>query len=139
MFSENELNQFITKMFENATKDRSINNNLSEGLKSFHKYLAETHMCTSEYLDKLNKIILCTDELLALKLKIKTLDVISIIDSELTAQEQKNNETANNKLPKQKKIGTIPSYNSDGNHCQSYIEDLYSNSCGGGSSKYRRC
>ena len=55
MFSEEQLNEFVNKMFENASN--STNNNAKEGLSTFRKYLGETNMCSPEYLKKLDKKI----------------------------------------------------------------------------------
>lgn len=126
MFNEKELNEFVNRMFENATT--SNNNSAKQGLETFRKYLGETNMCSPEYLKKLDKIIACSDELLALKDKIGTIDVTSIIKTE-------PEKTPSAKEP-QKSIGKMPSYQpSTNNHRSHYVESA-SSSCGGSSSSY---
>ena len=79
MFDEAQLNEFINRMFYNA---KNSNHDIKEGLKTFRKYLEETSMCTSEYLKKIDKIIECSDELIALKTKIGSIDVTTLIPDE---------------------------------------------------------
>lgn len=140
MFSEEQLNEFVNRMFDNASK--STNNSAKEGLTTFRKYLGETNMCSSEYLRKLDKIIACSDELLALKAKVGTIDVTSIIKTE-------PEKTPKAKTP-QKTIGSWPTYKpSSNNHRSHYVEPAssscggsslsYSSSCGGSTPSYRGC
>lgn len=140
MFKETDLDEFINKMFESGSK--SSDNDIKTGLKNFRKYLDDTNMCSGEYLQKLDKIIECSDELVSLKSKINSLDVTSLIET--------SQPTAKKELPKQKKINRMPSYQpSSNNHRSHYVYDqssscygsspTYSSSCGGGGSTYRGC
>lgn len=131
MFKEEELNEFINRMFNNAVNS---NSDVKVGLTTFRKYLEETNMCTKKYLKKIDIIISCIDELIALKLKINDLDIMTIIDTKETNEEK----TIEPKAP-QKKIEIKPSYDAgSSNHRIHYVES-YSNSCGGGSSRSRGC
>ena len=127
MFEEEQLNEFINRMFENAN---STNVSVKEGLSNFRKYLKETAMCEDTYIKKLDKIIECSSELLALKRKISTIDVTTLIPDE-------NSKNKTN----QKKIGARKTTN---NSTSSYSSTCgssssYSDRCGGGSSYSRRC
>ena len=92
---EEQLNEFVNRMFLNAT---NINANVKEGLSNFRKYLKETKMCEESYLKKLDKIIECSSEILALKSKIGNIDVTTLIPQE---------EKPTVKAP-QKTLGTMP-------------------------------
>ena len=132
MFSEKELNEFVNRMFENASTN---NSDVKDGLQTFRKYLETTKMCSNEYLKKLDKIIECSSELIALRAKLCTLDVTSIIK---TAPEK----TPRQK-PRQKSLGTYLSsscMNSSpsSSRCGS-SSPSYSDSCSGGSSYTNRC
>ncbi len=126
MFSEEQLNEFVNRMFENAKT--STNNSAKEGLTNFRKYLSETNMCSTEYLKKLDKIIACSDELLALKAKVATIDVTAIIktESEKTPSSKKT----------QKSLGSWPTYKANSNNHRSHYIEPASNSCGGSSPSY---
>lgn len=117
MFEEEQLNEFVNRMFENAN---STNTSVKEGLSNFRKYLKETSMCKDDYLKKLDKIIECSSELLALKRKIDNFDVTTLI----TESNVKNNAP-------QKKKGTIktatPSYSS---RYENESSSSYSYRCG---------
>ena len=126
MFSEEQLNEFVNKMFENASN--STNNNAKEGLSIFRKYLGETNMCSPEYLKKLDKIIACSEELLALKAKVGTIDVASIIKVEP--------EKTPKRKAAQKTIGSWPTYKANSNNHRSHYVEPSSSSCGGSSSSY---
>lgn len=139
MFDEKQLNEFINKIFNNAVESRNNNTSIKEGLATFRKYLDETNMCTSEYLEKLDKIILCSNELLALKVKVTSLDVTSIIESTPKPTSKPNNLSNYPDQSKEKKKSLQPSYNPTGNHRQHYVEETYSSSCGGGRTTYRGC
>ena len=132
MFNVENLNEFVNKMFDNGIKS---NSDVKVGLTNFRKYLMETAMCDNEYLEILNKIIECSEEILALKRKITNLDVVSFIEDSIN----KENMVA---TPKQKKVGTKknrPVITSDlcsgssvtSSRCS--YSSSYSNSCGGGS------
>lgn len=143
MFSEKELNEFVNRMFDNAVNNS--NDGVKEGLKTFRKYLGETKMCSLEYLKKLDKIIECSSELLALKAKVDSIDVTSIIKTEPEKTPKKKEQ------PPQKTKGTWPSYQANSNnHRSHYVEPFsssscggstpsYSSSCGGSSPTYRGC
>jgi len=135
MFNVDNLNEFVNKMFDNGIKS---NSDVKVGLTNFRKYLMETSMCDNEYLEILDKIIECSEEILALKRKITNLDVVSFIEDSINKE---NMVTA----PKQKKVGPkrnkpITSSNSSNrsvvftshsDYCSG--GGSYSNSCGGGS------
>ena len=136
MFNVDNLNEFVNKMFDNGIKS---NNDVKVGLTNFRKYLMETSMCDNEYLEILDKIIECSEEILALKRKITNLDVVSFVEDSIN----KENMVA---LPKQKKVGTkknrpIITSNScmgssvTSSRCGSSSPSYptYSSSCGGGS------
>lgn len=142
MFDEEQLNQFVNKMIENASKTTN-KTHAREGLRDFKKYLSETHMCTPEYLKKLEKIIECCDELVALKGKVSSLDVTTLFNEEATVKQPQANKgyqkTLGTKPAPKKQVsstcgGSAPSYSS---RCSS--EPSYSSSCGGGSSYSNRC
>ncbi len=133
MFSEKELNEFVNRMFDNASTN---NSDAKEGLQTFRKYLETTKMCSNEYLKKLDKIIECSSELIALKSKIGTLDVTSIIKTEP--------EKTPRQKPRQKSLGTYQPSSSCMNSTSSSSRcgnssPSYSDSCGGGSSYTNRC
>lgn len=141
MFDEEQLNEFVNRMFDNAT---NTNSSVKEGLSNFRKYLKETKMCEESYLKKLDKIIECSSEILALKRKLGNIDVTTLIPQD---------EKPNVKAP-QKTLGTMPrtsttrkrqTSNLCGGSTPSYSSSCssstpsYSNSCGGGSSYTSRC
>lgn len=133
MFSEKELNEFVNRMFDNAAKNN--NETAKEGLQTFRNYLETTKMCSQEYLKKLDKIIECSSELLALKAKVGSIDVTSIIKTEP--------EKTPRQKPKQKSLGSYPTslcMNStpSSSHCGNSTPS-YSSSCSGGSSYTNRC
>ena len=135
MFNVDNLNEFVNKMLDNGIKS---NSDVKVGLTNFRKYLAETAMCDNEYLEILDKIIECSEEILALKRKITNLDVVSFIEDSIN----KENMVA---TPKQKKVGTkknrpvITSNSCMGSSITSSrcgvspSYSSYSDSCGGGS------
>ena len=133
MFNVDNLNEFVNKMFDNGIKS---NNDVKVGLTNFRKYLMETSMCDNEYLEILDKIIECSEEILALKRKITNLDVVSFVEDSIN----KENMVA---LPKQNKVGTnktrpiITSNSCMGSSVTSsrcgVSTSTYSSSCGGGS------
>jgi hypothetical protein len=135
MFNVENLNEFVNKMFDNGIKS---NNDVKIGLTNFRKYLEDTSMCDNEYLEILDKIIECSEELLALKRKITNLDVVLFIETSIN----KDNLVAS---PKQKKVGTkknrsvITSSSCMGSSVTSSrcgtspSYSSYSSSCGGGS------
>jgi DNA-binding ferritin-like protein (Dps family) len=135
MFNVDNLNEFVNKMFDNGIKS---NSDVKVGLTNFRKYLMETSMCDNEYLEILDKIIECSEEILALKRKITNLDVVSFIEDSIN----KENMVA---TPKQKKVGTkknrpvITSNSCMGSSTTSSrcgvspSYSSYSDSCGGGS------
>ena len=96
MFNVENLNEFVNRMFDNAIKS---NSSVKMGLTNFRRYLLETSMCDAEYLKILAKVISCADEILALKRKIPSLDVISFIEDAIN----KENKVSDNK---QKEIGS---------------------------------
>jgi len=135
MFNENDLNEFVNKMIENACKS-SNKSNLKTGLSDFKKYLAETKMCSQEYLQKLDKIVKCSDELVSLKMKMGDLDIMTLFNNEEKA------------AVKQKKISTKSNNRASSNSCtgSSYTSSscggdspAYSSVCGGSSSYSNRC
>ena len=141
MFEEEQLNEFVNRMFLNAT---NINANVKEGLSNFRKYLKETKMCEESYLKKLDKIIECSSEILALKSKIGNIDVTTLIPQEekpTVKAPQKNLGTMPRTSTTRKKTtsnvcgGSTPSYS---NICLN-TSSSYSSSCGGGSSYSSRC
>lgn len=142
MFDEEQLNEFINRMFENASKYKN-KSNVSEELRTFRKYLEDTRMCSEDYLQKLDKIVKCADELVSLKGKVPALDITTIFKEEEII-------TRKSQSPNQKTIGQFPSYkpstnnhrshyiNASSNACGNSTPSSYSNSCGGGST-YRGC
>ncbi len=141
MFEEEQLNEFVNRMFENAN---NTNSNVREGLSNFRKYLKETKMCDESYLKKLDKIIECSSEILALKRKITNIDVTTLIPQEqapTVKAPQKTLGTMPRPSTTRKKTtsnvcgGSTPSYS---NACSS-SSSSYSSSCGGGSSYSSRC
>lgn len=141
MFDEDQLNEFVNRMFENAN---NTNSNVKEGLSNFRKYLKETKMCSEQYLKRLDKIIECSSEILALKNKIGNIDVTTLIPQEPTPTVKAPQKTLGT-MPKQSTTrkrqtsnlcgGSTPSYS---NTC-SGSPSSYSSSCGGGSSYTSRC
>lgn len=141
MFEEEQLNEFVNRMFDNAN---NANSNVKEGLSNFRKYLKETKMCEESYLKKLDKIIECSSEILALKRKIGNIDVTTLIPQEekpTVKAPQKTLGTMPRTSTTRKKTtsnvcgGSTPSYS---NTC-SNSSSSYSSSCGGGSSYSNRC
>lgn len=134
MFNEEQLNEFINRMFDNAT---NANLSVKEGLSNFRKYLCETKMCEESYLKKLDKIIECTPELLVLKRKLGNIDVMSLIPDEETSIKSSQKSLRKNKSNRTTNVcgGSSSSYSSSCSNSSS----SYSNSCGGGSSYTRRC
>lgn len=131
MFNVDNLNEFINKMFDNGIKS---NSDVKVGLTNFRKYLAETSMCDNEYLEILDKIIECSEEILALKRKITNLDVVSFIEVSINKENMVT-------TPKQKKVGTkrnkpITSSNSSN---RSVVSTSHSDYCYGGVSYSDRC
>lgn len=141
MFDEEQLNEFVNRMFDNAT---NTNSSVKEGLSNFRKYLKETKMCEESYLKRLDKIIECSSEILALKAKLGNIDITTLIPQD---------EKPSVKAP-QKTLGTMPrtsatrkrqTSNIYGGSTPSYSSSCssstpsYSNSCGGGSSYTSRC
>ena len=125
MFEEEQLNEFINRMFENAN---STNTSVKEGLSNFRKYLKETAMCEDTYIKKLDKIIECSTELLALKRKISTIDVTTLIPDDNTKNK-----------PAQKKLGTNKQRNNTPSYSSTCGTSSYSDSCGGTSRYSNRC
>ena len=132
MFNVDNLNEFVNKMFDNGIKS---NSDVKVGLTTFRKYLEETSMCDNEYLEILDKIIECSEEILALKRKITNLDVVSFIEDAMNKENMVS-------TPKQKKVGTkknrpvITSNSCMGSSITSSrcgVSSSYSDSCGGGS------
>lgn len=129
MFDVENLNEFINRMFDNAIKS---NSSVKVGLSTFRKYLQETSMCDDEYLEVLDKVIDCSEELLALKKKMNSVDVVSFVELTL------NNENKIRPI-KQKKIGTKPvtsgsCFSSPATSSRCGVSTpSYSNSCYGGS------
>ena len=133
MFAVENLNEFINRMFNNAIKS---NSDVKNGLSTFRKYLEDTSMCDSEYLEVLDKVIECSDELLALKSKINTVDVVSFIESAINNENKISG--AKQKRVGQKKNHPVVTSNScmgstiTSSRCGS-SSPSYSSSCGGGS------
>ena len=125
MFEEEQLNEFVNRMFENAS---NTSTSIREGLSNFRKYLKETSMCEELYLKKLDKIIECSTELLALKRKIATIDVTTLIPDE----------NSKNKTP-QKKIGTKKTTRINTSAPCSPSLPSYSSTCGSSSSYSSSC
>ena len=118
MFDVENLNEFVNRMFDNAIKS---NSSAKMGLTNFRRYLLETSMCDDEYLKVLAKVILCSDELLALKKKIPNLDVVSFIEDSISKENKST-------CTKQKAKGT-----------KKNSSVITSNSCMGSSVTSSRC
>jgi len=131
MFKNTDLDEFVNKMFESATNNKE--SDVKGGLTTFKKYLEETSMCSPEYLTKLQKIIDCSEELLALKSKASLVDVTTLFKIEPEVVYRKEEQPKQKK--KEKKIEKQPSYTPSGNHRQHYVHES-SNACGGSTPSY---
>lgn len=133
MFDEEQLDLFINKMFDNAVRSE---NSVKESLQSFRTQLATTNMCSSDYLKKIDKLIECSTEILALKEKVPTLTATSVV--------QPKSEKTTKTKQKQKTLGTYPTSSScmnstpSSNRCGA-SSPSYSDSCGGTSRYTSRC
>ena len=133
MFNVEDLNEFVNRMFDNAIKS---NNSVKMGLTNFRRYLLETSMCEEKYLAVLAKVISCADELLALKRKMPSIDVVSFIEDAMN----KENKLSSSKQKEKsiKKNSHVTTSNScigssiTSSRCGS-SSPSYSSSCGGGS------
>lgn len=123
MFDEEQLDLFVNKMFDNAVRSE---NSVKDSLQSFRTQLATTNMCSSDYLKKIDKLIECSAEILALKEKIPSLTATSVV--------QPKPEKTTKTKQKQKSLGTYPTSSSCMNSTPSY-----SDSCGGSSRYTSRC
>ena len=141
MFSEKDLNEFVNRMFDNAT---NANSSVKEGLSNFRKYLKETKMCEESYLKKLDKIIECSSEILALKGKLGNIDVATLIPQEENTIVKAQQKTLVKK-PKPSDAKKEQTSSVCGNAPVRYnnicfgSSSSYSSSCGGGSSYTSRC
>lgn len=134
MFNDNDLLEFIGKIINKGdSSDVSV---IKDNMTKFRDYLELTKMCSNEVLQGMDIVIGCTDELVALKDKIGSIDISSII--------KQKDET---KASKEKIIGSkkksIGQYE-DKHYCHygtiSYdTPSYYSSSCGGGSSYRSHC
>ena len=125
MFEEEQLNEFINRMFENAN---STNTSVKEGLSNFRKYLKETGMCEDSYIKKLDKIIECSPELLALKRKVSSIDVTTLIPDGNSKQRNPEKQLGTKKTTRITSPSCSPSTPSYSSTCGS--SSSYSSSCG---------
>lgn len=133
MFDEEQLDLFINKMFDNAVRSE---NSVKDSLQSFRTQLATTNMCSPDYLKKIDKLIECSTEILALKEKVPSLTATSVV--------QPKPEKTTKTKQKQKSLGTYPTSSSCmnstpvSNRCGT-SSPSYSDSCGGSSRYTSRC
>lgn len=77
MFNDNDLLEFIGKIINKGdSSDVSV---IKDNMTKFRDYLELTKMCSNEVLQEMDIVIGCTDELVALKDKIGSIDISSII------------------------------------------------------------
>jgi hypothetical protein len=112
-------------MFENAN---STNTSVKEGLSNFRKYLKETGMCEDSYIKKLDKIIECSPELLALKRKVSSIDVTTLIPDGNSKQRNPEKKLGTKKTTRITSPSCSPSTPSYSSTCGS--SSSYSSSCG---------
>ena len=122
MFDEQEVIEFFNRIINAPNlKEQEIKQNITK----FYEYLVLTKMCEGESLKKLNKIVVCLNEILAIKKAIGYMDINTLI---LEPEEQK-------RLIKQNKKHYGHYESSSSLSCGS---STYSSSCGS-ASYTRRC
>lgn len=134
MFNDNDLIEFVGKIINAG--DSSNVSAIKENMTKFREYLDLTKMCSNEVLQEIDIVIGCTDELIALKKKLGSVDVGTIIKQDDEA-----------KLVAEKSIGskTININQYDSRHYSHYgsvsydTNSSYSSGCGGGSSYRSHC
>ena len=136
MFEVENLNEFINRMFENAVKSKS---DVKEGLITFRKYLADTSMCDDAYLKKLDKIIECSGELLALKKKMNNFDVAFFVDNAINSQVETVVPNKKKKTPVRRSNTISDTCGGSSVNSRCGTINTYSDSCGGGGGYSNRC
>lgn len=128
MFENDNVVEFVNKIINNSQEeDKEIGVNLEK----FKEYLKLTKMGDDDITCWLDRVIACLPEIMALKKKIKTINIISIV-------ELKNN----NKLKKESKKTLTKKHDENINvvkHYHHYETVNTSSNCGGGSTTRRGC
>lgn len=123
MFQEEDLNEFINKIFDNAIES---NGDVKKGLVMFKKYLDDASLCDYEYLLRVDKIIECSSEILELKKKLDGLDVMFLVENALNYQTKV-------KSRKRKKSPVKIVVDNSGSSDRCGCSSSSSSRCGGGS------
>ncbi len=122
MFEEQEVIEFFNRIINAPNLEEQ---EIKQNITKFYEYLVLTKMCSGSSLKRLNKIVVCLNEILAIRRAIGYMDINTLL---LEPEEQK-------RLLKQniKHYGHYESNRSTACGCTSY-----SNSCGS-TSYTRRC
>lgn len=125
MFERQDLMDFVGKIINQSTKKEETKRNLQQ----FRSYLDLTKMADENTLSTLERIIACTDELIAIKEKLGRCDVGSLLESVV--------EDKPKKLVKRKKENVhYHHYHSD-SYSTSYEPSYWSTGCSGQRGTYR--
>lgn len=125
MFERQDLMDFVGKIINQSTKKEETKRNLQQ----FRSYLDLTKMADENTLSTLDRIIACTDELIAIKEKLGSCDVGSLLESVV--------EDKPKKLVKRKKENVHYHHYHRDSYSTSYEPSYWSTGCSGQSSTYR--
>ena len=126
MFDKTEIIEFFNRIINAPElKEQEIKQNVSK----FYEYLELTQMCDEASLNKLSKIIICLNEILAIKKTVGYIDINTLL---LAPEEQK-------RLVKRPRNQKHYNHYESGNN-SSCGSTSYSSSCGASSPRYTsRC
>lgn len=128
MFENDNVVEFVNKIINSSQED---DKEIGVNLEKFKEYLKLTKMGDDDIINWMDRVIACLPEIIALKKKIKTINIISIVELE-----------NNNKLKKESKKTLTKKHDDNVNvvkHYHHYETVNTSSNCGGGSTTRRGC
>ena len=125
MFERQDLIDFVGKIINQSEKKNETKRNLEQ----FRSYLDLTKMADEKTLRDLDQVIDCTDELLAIKEKLGTCDITSLLES--------TTDTKSKKKVKREKGNIHYSYYHRDPCTPSYEPSYWSTGCSGQRNTYR--
>ncbi len=125
MFKRQEIIDFVGKIISQSTEKEETKRNLQQ----FRSYLDLTKMTDEDTLSTLDRIITCTDELIAIKEKLGSCDVTSLLENTVVDKPKKL-------VKKEKENVHYHHYHRD-SYSPSYEPSYWSTGCSGQSGIYR--
>lgn len=122
MFKEQDLLDFINKIINQTNQNQE---QVKANILQFQEYLSLTKMASEDTLNNLGQVLLCLDEVLALKEKLGTFDISTLMTK--SSPKEESNKVKEKKIKPSSTPYTEKHYHHYGSYTPTYTT---SNSCG---------